>query len=124
MYTVLFLRLFSSRSLILKSTQCKKAELSLFHGLTLTFYLRFHVICFFSTNEDVTEIIDCESLKISQENFYEGVSFSKVASLQYSDCNFPIPRTHYKLSLEYVPKTKKNKKRKSLFFEKKKSMLD
>ena len=39
---------------------------------------------------------DCESLEISQENLYDGVSFSKVTNI------------------------KKNKKRRSLLFEKKK----
>ena len=70
--------------------------------------------------------IDCESAETSQENFYDGVSFSKVASLQCSDCNFAIKRTHHRLFLEYVQKKeylKKNKKRKSLFFRKK-SIVD
>ena len=120
MCTVLFLPLFSSRCLILRSTQCKKEEEScLFCGLTLCFYVTFHIICLFSTDEDVKEITDCESLKIPQENFYDEVSFKKVASLQCSDCNFAIKRTHRRLFLEYVAKTsclKKNKKRKSLFF--------
>ena len=50
----------------------------------------------------------------------------KFASLQRSDCNFAIKRTHHRLFLEYVQKTsclKKNKKRKSLFFRKK-SIVD
>ena len=123
MCTVLFLQLFSSRCLILRSTQCKKAEkLSLFHGLTPSFDAMFHVSCFFSTSEDVTEIIDCKSLKISQENFYDEVSFSKVASLQCSDCNFAIKRTRHRFLLEYVPKNsclKNSKKRKSIFFPEK-----
>ena len=65
---------------------------------------------------------DSESLEISQENFYDGVSFSKNTNLQCSDCNFAIKRTHQGLFLEYLPKTsclKKNEKRKSLFFGKK-----
>ena len=39
-------------------------------------------------------IIDCKSLEISQENFYDGVSFSKVTGLHCSDSNFAIKRTH------------------------------
>ena len=67
------------------------------------------------------KIIDCESLEISQEHFYDGVSFSKVTILQRSDCNFAIKRTHHRFFLEYVPKTslKKNKRRKRLFLRKK-----
>ena len=87
-----------------------------------SFHVMFHVIFFFSTNEEVRENTDCESLRISQENFYDRVSFSKVTNLQCSDCNFAIKRTHHRLFLEYVPKTiyfKKNKKRNCLLFEKK-----
>ena len=51
------------------------------------------------------KIIDWESLKIFQKNFYNGVSFSKVTSLQFSGCNFNIKKTHHKFLLEYVPKT-------------------
>ena len=68
------------------------------------------------------KITDCESLEISQENFYDGVSFSKVTNLQCLDCNFSVKRTHHRFFLEYVPKTsclKRNKKTKSLLFEKK-----
>ena len=36
------------------------------------------------------KIIDGKKLEISQENVYEGVSFSKVANLQCSDCNFAL----------------------------------
>ena len=36
------------------------------------------------------KIIDGKSLEISQENAYEGVSFSKVTNLQCSDRNFAI----------------------------------
>ena len=39
-------------------------------------------------------IIDCKSLEISQENFYDGVSFSKVTGLHCSDGNFAIKRIH------------------------------
>ena len=67
------------------------------------------------------KITDCESLEISQEKFYDEVSFSKVTNIQWSDCNFAIKRPHHRFFLEYVPKTslKKNKKRKSLLFEEK-----
>ena len=41
-------------------------------------------------------IIDCQSFKNSQENFYNGVCFSKVVSLQCADCT---------LFSENVPKT-------------------
>ena len=66
------------------------------------------------------KITDCESLEISQENFYDAVSFCKVTKLQCSDCNFAIERTHHRFYLEYVPKTscfKNNKNRNSLLFE-------
>ena len=36
------------------------------------------------------KITDCENLEISQENFYDEVSFSKVTNLQWSSCNFAI----------------------------------
>ena len=49
--------------------------------------------------------IDWESLKIFHKNFYNGVSFSKVTSLQLSGCNFTIKRTHHRFFLEYVLKT-------------------
>ena len=53
------------------------------------------------------KIIDCQSLEISQENFYDGVSFSKVATLclQCLDCNFAIKRAHRRFFLEYELKT-------------------
>ena len=51
------------------------------------------------------KIIDCESLETSQENVYDGVSFSKVKSLPRSDYNFTIKRTYPRFILEYVPKT-------------------
>ena len=61
-------------------------------------------------------IIDGKSLEISMENVYEGISFSKVASLQCSDCNFAIKIAHHRYFLEYVPKTSYLKKQ---YFEKK-----
>ena len=66
------------------------------------------------------KIIYGKSLEISQENAYEGVSFSKVTNLQCSDCNFAIKIAHYRYFLEYVPKTSCLKKQ---YFEKK-SMVD
>ena len=68
------------------------------------------------------KITDWKSLEIPQENFYDGVSSSKVTNLQCSVCNFAIKRTHHRFFLEHVPETrclKKNKKRNSLLFEKK-----
>ena len=62
------------------------------------------------------KIIDGKSLEISQENVYEGVSFSKVTNLQCSDCNFVIKIAHRRYFLEYVPKTSCLKKQ---YFEKK-----
>ena len=50
------------------------------------------------------KIIDCESLEISQENVYDGVSFSKVKSLLHSDYNFTIKRTYHRFILQCVPK--------------------
>ena len=51
------------------------------------------------------KLIDCKYLEIYQENFYDGVSFSKVTSLRLSECNFTIKRTHNSIFLPYVPKT-------------------
>ena len=62
------------------------------------------------------KIIDGKSLGISKENVYEGVSFSKVTSLQCSDCNFAIKIAHHRYFLEYVTKTSCLKKQ---YFEKK-----
>ena len=62
------------------------------------------------------KIIDSKSLEISQENVYEGVSFSKFTNLQCSDCNFAIKIAHHIYFLEYVPKTSCLKKQ---YFEKK-----
>ena len=46
----------------------------------------------------------------------DGVSFSKVISLQFSDCNFAIKRIHFRFFLENVPKTSCLKKIKKVFF--------
>ena len=64
-------------------------------------------------------MIDCESLETSQENVYDGVSFSKVKSLPRSHCNFTIKRTYHRFIWGYVPKAsrlKKNILRKSLWW--------
>ena len=61
------------------------------------------------------KIIDGKMLEISQENVYEGVSFSKFTNLQCSDCNFAIKIVH-QILLEYVSKTTCLKKQ---YFEKK-----
>ena len=71
--------------------------------------------------EMLWKITDCESLEISQENFCDGVSFSKNTNLRCSDCKFVIKKTCHRFIMEYLPKTnclKKNKKR-SLLFNKK-----
>ena len=46
------------------------------------------------------KIIDGKSLEISQENVYDGVSFSKVTNLQCSDCNFAVKITHHRYFLK------------------------
>ena len=52
------------------------------------------------------KIIDCESLKNSQENVKDGVYFSKVASLlQCTDCTSNINRLHRRIFLENALKT-------------------
>ena len=66
------------------------------------------------------KIIDGKSLEISQENVYEGVSFSKVTNLQCSDCNFAIKVANHRYFLEYAPKTSCLKKQ----YLEKKSMVD
>ena len=60
------------------------------------------------------KIIVRESSEISQENFYDKVSFGKYTSLHCADCNFAIKRTHHRFFLEYVLK-----RIKKIFFEKK-----
>ena len=45
------------------------------------------------------KIIDGKSLKISQENVYEEISFSKVTNLQCSDCDFAIKIAHHRYFL-------------------------
>ena len=117
MCAVLFLRLFSSRYLILRNTQSKKAEeLPISRSLTPSFQVIFHVICLFNRNEYVTKNNRWQKFGISQENVYEGVSFSTVTKLQPSDGNFAIKIAHHRYFLEYVPKTSYFKKQ---YFEKK-----
>ena len=65
--------------------------------------------------EILRKIIDCKSLENYQGNFYGGVSFSKVISLQFSDCNFAIKRIHHRFFLGNVPKTNCLKKLKIFF---------
>ena len=59
------------------------------------------------------KIIHCGSLE-------DAVSFAKVTSLQCSDCNFTIKRTHHRFFLDYVRQAsclKNNENRKSIFLE-------
>ena len=67
------------------------------------------------------KIIDGKSWEISQENVYDGVSFSKVTNLQCSNCNLAIKITHHRYFFENVPNTSCLKKP---YFEKKKFILD
>ena len=67
----------------------------------------------------LSKIIDCKNLENSQGNFYGGVSFSKVTSLQFSDCNLAIKRIHHRFFSGNVPKISCLKKKKKPFFEKK-----
>ena len=93
----------------------------LFYRLTPNFHVIFHVISFFSANEDVTENKDCESLSISQENFYDRVTFNIVSKVQCSDCNFAIKITHCRFfseQTENYQNFEKNKKEKKPFLEK------
>ena len=53
----------------------KAEESSLFHVIC-------HVIWFSAQMNMLRKIIDCEIFEISQENFYDEVSFSNKASLQ------------------------------------------
>ena len=61
------------------------------------------------------KIIGCKSLKNSQRNFYDKVSFSKVIR-QFSDSNLAIKRIYYRFFLENLPKTSCLKKIKKYFF--------
>ena len=66
------------------------------------------------------KIIDGKSWEISQENVYDGVSFSKVPNLQCSHCNFAIKITHHRHFFENVPNTSCLK---NPYFKEKKFML-
>ena len=92
-----------------------------FRGLKPSFQVIFHLICLFNRNKDVKKIIDGKNLEISQENVYDGVSFSKVTNMQCSDCKFAIEITHLRYFFENVPNTSCLKK---LYFNKKKSVMD
>ena len=72
------------------------------------------------------KITDCESLEISHENFYDGVSFSKVKNLQCSGCNFSIKRTHADSCWNMYRKLAalKGIKRVKVFCLRKKSMMN
>ena len=67
---------------------------------------------------EIRKMIDRKSLENSQGNFYGGVSFSKVVSLQLSDCNLAIKRIDHRFFSGNVPKISCLKKIKP-FFEKK-----
>ena len=64
------------------------------------------------------KIIDCKSLNNFQENFYDGVYFSKVARLQCKDSSYTLSRLHQRFSSEYATKIsclKKNDLRKKAY---------
>ena len=70
--------------------------------------------------EILRKLIDCKSLENSLGNSYDAVSFGKVISLQFSDCNFAIKRIHHRFFLENVRKTSYlNKKQIKSNFEEK-----
>ena len=111
----MFLPLLSSRYLY-PFIVTKAEESSLFSDLKPSFQVIFHVICFSAQMKILRKIINCESLEISQENFYDEVSFSKFTSLHCSDCNFTIKRTHHRFFLEYVHKPAVLERIKKVFF--------
>ena len=55
--------------------------------------------------EILRKIIDCKSLENFQGNLYSGVSFSKVISPQFSDCNFVVKNIHHRFFSGNVPNT-------------------
>ena len=69
--------------------------------------------------EILRKATDCKSLENSLGNFYGGGSFSKVISLQFSDCNFAIKRIHHRFFWRNIPKTSCLKNKESLFLRKK-----
>ena len=91
-------------------------ESSLFRGLTPSFHVIFHVIWFFTTNGDITKN---NWLKNTQGNFYDGVSFSRVISLQFSDCNFTVKIIHRRFFWKVYQAVAVLKKERKSFFEKK-----
>ena len=83
-----------------------------------SFYVIFHVICFF-INENVAKNNWLQKFENLSEKILWWSSFSKVTSLQCSDGNFAIKRTHHRLFLESVAKTrcfKKNTLRKNIWW--------
>ena len=64
--------------------------------LSNSFFVIFYVICFFSINYDATKNNWLGKFEnISEKNFI--IEYSKVTSLQFSDCNFTIKRTHHRI---------------------------
>ena len=114
--------------MILRITQCKKAEeSSLFSLLRPSIHVVVYKFASSAQMKMLRKIVGCESFETSREHLYDGVFLSKVTSLQCSHCNFAINRTHHGFFLEYLPKTgflKKCQKRKSLFFWENMSMVD
>ena len=86
----------------------KTEESSIFSDLTPSFHVIFRVICFFTTNGDITKNKWLRKIK------------NKVITLQFSDYNFATKIIHHRFFLENVPKSSclKKKERKS-FLEKK-----
>ena len=119
----MFLRLLSSRHLY-PFIVTKPDESSLFCDLTPIFQVIFHVICFSAQMKILRKIINCESLEISQENFYDEVSFNKFTVLHCSDCNFTIKRTHHRFFLEYVYKPAVLERIKKVCFREKRPMMN
>ena len=66
--------------------------------------------------EILRKVIDSNSLENSQGNFFGGVSFSKVISLQFSDFNFAIKKIFHRFFSGNVPKTSCLRKIKKVFF--------
>ena len=119
----MFRRLLSSRHLY-PFIVTKPDESSLFCDLTPIFQVIFHVICFSAQMKILRKIINCESLEISQENFYDEVSFNKFTVLHCSDCNFTIKRTHHRFFLEYVYKPAVLERIKKVCFREKRPMMN
>ena len=118
-----FCGLFLSRCLMLRNTQRKKAEESSLSFpcpfSLLSCHVIFHVICFF-INENVAKNNWLQTFENLSGKVLWWSSFSKVTSMQCSDSNFVIKRTHCRLFLEYVFKTSCFKRN----ILRKKSMVD